>query len=1066
MPVVGQAIVVVRVRSNNLRNDIRDAVNDGFAGADRDIDRAGARTGDRFNASVARAIREDKRLEESIRNNVERGLREDRRLDLAAQRLGHDIHASFAQGLRDDRRLDLESEALGERMAARMESALRDNERLRLAGARINQQVADGVRRDRALELAFAREARLAAGSIDREVHRSRPRLLNLFGSTGGNLAKKFRDEFNLGIGAARMGPVVSSALILALPEFVGAAAAVGVAGAGALTAALSSALLSGGLLAAAFASGAESLKAGKDLYGTLGKNLGTRIADGMANGFQASAQILTDRLLPAIEGPLTKAGEAFGSMFENLANVITLPENLARIGSILDTNNVFIERFSLGLNGLTTSFLILFKASKPMIDLVGARFQEFGEWAANALAAAEANGSLGIVMEKLTVLASALFDWIGKIGPAFGNWLLNLDVDRIIGLWDSFGRVLSGVFDIFAEIGQGAGPIMPQILANIADILENMVNSGVIEKFAASVAGMVEAFTGFVAVLSDNPIVAQLLAFGVAWLLIGRIFSPIITLVQALVGGLGALAAPILLVAGVIALLWTQSENFRNSISGVVEAVSGKFMEIWDKLAPKIQPLIDAVLRFGEALGNFLAPIIERIGPIFLGLLDIIGTVLGFIIDQVTLFFTFLADILSGDFEGAWEAFKQMWVNLYNFIGELFTKLRLWLGEIFTQLWEWLLSVFQGIWDQITETAATVWQNLVNWFHIIWDPIAAWWSALWESIVAWFNMVWAQITAVAQATWTALVTAFHFFWDPIVQAWNTIWLAVETVFSVVWGLISSIAQTTWQALVTAFHTIVDPIVAWWSNTWETVKATAEGVWNAIVSVASSTWNTITSTITQIVSDFASTLEGWWNTITGAVEAAWTGLSAIVSGIWNGVKDAIVGPIEDAYGLVTGWIENIKGVVQGVIDWLGARVEDVKNAVSEAVSAANSTPTTVSGVEVGPGLSGLSGNYVGSWGAALTALASGGLVTRPTLALVGEAGPERVTPLDADGLSTRDRVLISTIVNSMLGQVGQGGGGSTTVQVRIGEREIDDYIARQVDDRNDVLARQVSRRRR
>lgn len=1060
MPVVGQAIVVVRVRSNNLRNDIRDAVNDGFTGADRDIDKQGERVGDRFNAAVARSIRADKRLEESIRNNIENGLREDRRLDLAAQRLGHDVHGSFVQGLRDDRRLDLASQALSERMAARVEDGLRDNERLRIAGGRLNEQIAEGVRRERRLELTMAREARLAGEAFEREHERGKPRLLNLFGKTGTDVAQKLSKEFNLGIGAARMGPVVRSALTLAGPEFIGAAAALGVAGAGALTAALSSALLSGGLLYAAFKSGAKSLEAANKLYGDLGTSIGTRVADGMASGFERSGRILTDRLLPVIEGPLTRAGELFGNMFVNLTeNTLTIPENLSRIGQILDNNNRFIESFDRGLQGLTSAFLTLFAASKPMIDLVGDRFAEFGQWAASALAAAEANGQLGVAMDKITQLASAMFDWIGKIGPAFGNWLVNLDVARIISLWESFGRVIGGIFDIFGEIAQGAGDQLPQILDNIAAIIANMVNSGVIETFASHVAHLLEAFTGLLATLSDNPLAAQVLAFGAAWLLLGGIFSPVITLVKALATGLGTLAAPILLVAGIIALLWTQSENFRNSIGEIVTAVSGKFMEIWDKLAPKIQPLVDAVLKFGKALGDFLAPIIERIGPIFLGLLDIIGTVLGFIIDQVTLFFTFMADLLSGDFEGAWEAFKQMWVNLYNFIGELFTKLRLWLGEIFTQLWEWLLSVFQGIWEQLQETAVTVWNQLVEWFHVIWDPIAAFWSGVWTTIQTAFQLAWDIISTFAQGVWAGLVAIFHLFWDPIALAWQTIWMAVETIFTVVWGIITAVASSVWAALVATYHAIIDPIVAWWTGVWNNVKTAAEIVWNAISTTAQTIWGNISGAITTIVSVLSSTLEGWWNTISAAIGIAWGALESTVSTIWNGIKDAIIQPIIDAYNAVTGWITDIKNAVTGALEWLGGKVTEANDKLNEVVNKQAEATAALNPLVQS------ANSPIGPASAALTALASGGLVNRPTVALVGEAGPERVTPLDADGLSTRDRALITTIVNGMLGQT-TSSGGNTSVLVKIGEREIGDVITQVVSDREDLLARQISRRRR
>lgn len=1077
----------------------------------------------RVTESIARGMRDEEklrqsseRLSETIRNNIERGLRDDKRIDLAAQRLAQSTQDSIdralrennrlqaagtresnriiegmQRGLREDRKLDLAADALAERMQTRLDRAFGDSERLRIAGERLNQSIADGVRRDRALELAMAREARLAGGSFEREHRRGRPQLINLFGESGRDIAQKLGDEFNLGIGRAKMGPAIRGALFLAAPALLNGAAALGVAAAGALTAALSSALLSGGLLAAAFASGAESLEAGKTAYSELGTRLGTTIADSMAGGFAASAGILTERLLPAIEGPLRRAGELFGQMFEGLSNTITTPENLGRIGQILDNNNRFIESFSTGLQGLTTAFLTLYAASKPMIDLVGSKFAEFGTWAANALAAAEANGSLATVMDKLTQLADGMFGWLSRIGPAFGDWLMKLDVQQILATWEAFGRVIGGVFAVFGQIVQGAGPRLPEILNNIAAILEKMVNSGMIEQFAAGMSELLVAFTGFVSLLADNPIAASILAFGAAWLLLGGILSPVVTLVTALGSALGALAAPVLLVAGVIALLWTQSENFRNSVSGLVSAMSGKFMEIWDQLQPKIGPLVENVLAFGKALGDFLAPIIERITPIFLGLMDIIGAVLGFIIDQVSEFFGFLGDLLSGDFEGAWEHLKQMFVNLWNFIGDIFTKGRLLLGSIISELAGWLVSVFAGIWAQIAETATAVW----NWIWsiiegaltFIYDTIynfgtnlKIWWDQLWEAVGNAASTAWNWILGVLSAIWNGIVAAVHFLFDPWVAFFQQLWTTLGEIASTVWNWILSTLSSIWNGIVAAVHFLFDPWVAffqqlwatissaiqsawtaitsWLSSTWESIKNAASNIWNAIVGVASTIWNSITSTISDIVSNLASTLSGWWDTITGAISSAWDGLVGIVSGIWNSVSSAIWGPIKSAYDTVVGWIDDIKTAVTGVIDWIGGKVTEANDKLGEIVTAQAAAQAAANP------LTQAANSPLGPVGAALAALASGGVVTRPTMALIGEAGPERVEPLDSRGLSNRDRALISSIVGSMTGR--SRSDGSTLVQVSIGDREITDFITKQVDLANDAQARRYMQRRR
>lgn len=1155
-PVVGRAVVIVQVRSNNLRRDIRDAVNDGFRDADADIDRRGREVGEHFNESVAKGLRDDERLRiagerlnlaiakgmrdddrlqldaerhglrvqdsiakgmrdeerlrlasdrlnETIANNLARGvredrkldlagqrmsnnllqgadraLREDRRLDLAGERMANQVHESFSRGLREDRKLDLASEALTERMAARMESAIRENRRLELAGERINQQLADGVRRDRSLDLAMAREARLAAGSFDREHRRGRPQLLNLFGSTGRDVADKLGKEFNLGIGAARMGPAIRSILTLAAPEFLSAAAALGVAAAGVLTAALSSALLSGGLLFAAFKSGAESINPGKEAFGALGTSIGVAIADGMANGFNQSATILTEKFLGPMYPILTRTGELFGNMFTNLANTITLPENMERIGKIFEVNNHFIEMFDTGLQGLTSAFLTLWAASKPMIDLVGERFAEFGQWAATALAAAEANGSLATVMDKLTQLAAGMFDWIAKIGPAFGDWLLNLDVDRILGLWESFGRVIGGVFDIFSEISAGAGAQLPQILGNIADIIGNMVASGTIALFAEHVARLLEAFTGLLAELSDNPVVASVLAFGAAWLLVGGILSPVITLLTALGSALGVAALPIAAVAGALVAIWTQSESFRNAIMGIVDLVGGVFIDIWDELSPKLEKLWVNFLDLASAVGDRLAPVFAVLGPILAAFAEVVGTIVTFVIDQFGELFGFIADVLHGDWEGAWEHAKQIVVNVWNFILDLLGGIGGLIGSIFSGLWDLIVGIWTSIWDTVLDTVKNVGQNLYNaiydfgnWIKTLWDGLLNWiserWNAMWSGIAEWAAGVWASI----QANWEEFKAQLVETGEGLKAWWDNLWAWVFETAANVWNAILGALVAVWNAITSALHFLFDPWISFFGMLWDTIWNGIVSAWNAITSWLSDTWNNITAEASHQWEAFKRETSEMWESIKRGIQDAisdvvgwladrWEDIKSAASTAWNAVYDYIIEPITRASAKVAEVIQWIKDTVAEALEWLGTKVGEASDKLNE-ITAKQAEATQA----LNPLVQAANSPF-GPAPSALTALATGGVVNRPTLALVGEAGPERVTPLDADGLSTRDRALITTIVSSMVGRMGSGGSGNTTVLVKIGERTIDDFIASQVDARNDMLARQVSRRRR
>lgn len=79
------------------------------------------------------------------------------------------------------------------------------------------------------------------------------------------------------------------------------------------------------------------------------------------------------------------------------------------------------------------------------------------------------------------------------------------------------------------------------------------------------------------------------------------------------------------------------------------------------------------------------------------------------------------------------------------------------------------------------------------------------------------------------------------------------------------------------------------------------------------------------------------------------------------------------------------------------------------------------------------------------------AYAEGGIVNRPTLGLVGEAGPEAVLPLNNPGRAAQ-----------ILSQTGLGGQLNPTVNVYIGNQQLDAYIDNRVDSRTSVTARELA----
>ena len=106
---------------------------------------------------------------------------------------------------------------------------------------------------------------------------------------------------------------------------------------------------------------------------------------------------------------------------------------------------------------------------------------------------------------------------------------------------------------------------------------------------------------------------------------------------------------------------------------------------------------------------------------------------------------------------------------------------------------------------------------------------------------------------------------------------------------------------------------------------------------------------------------------------------------------------------------LTGLLNDLKSAVQGAMNFIMGLINGVLGAINSVRSAASS---------IGGAVSGAAGAFGGAIGGVIHAFASGGIVTGPTLAMVGEAGPEAIIPLSAFAGGS-----------SLAGAGGIGGGG-------------------------------------
>ena len=126
--------------------------------------------------------------------------------------------------------------------------------------------------------------------------------------------------------------------------------------------------------------------------------------------------------------------------------------------------------------------------------------------------------------------------------------------------------------------------------------------------------------------------------------------------------------------------------------------------------------------------------------------------------------------------------------------------------------------------------------------------------------------------------------------------------------------------------------------------------------------------------VVALVAVLAAAVYFNWNLIKTDTETIWTDISNFITGIWNTIENTVKSGVNDVISVINGFINSLDAIH---ISLPSISIPGTKLA-TPAVNLGFSIPD-------------------------IPMLAAGGFVTQPTLALIGEAGPEAVIPLSGMG---------------------------------------------------------------
>lgn len=383
-----------------------------------------------------------------------------------------------------------------------------------------------------------------------------------------------------------------------------------------------------------------------------------------------------------------------------------------------------------------------------------------------------------------------------------------------------------------------------------------------------------------------------------------------------------------------------------------------------------------------------------------------------------------------------------QNWDKIVAFFKELGPNL----VKIFKEIWEKIKEVIPTLFDKIKEVV----KNVISWVKENWPLILAIFTGPfgliilaivknWDEILAFIKGLPAKLLAIGSKIWDWIVVTFKAAVSLYIAAWTAIFDFIKglpakllEIGSKIWNFISDVVVTVFNKVKLFFTATVFPFVT--------------GLPAKMLELGNKIWNFISDGI-------GIALIAVKTFVTEKLIPYVTGLPAMVVKVGKNIWSFISTGISDAYTAVKTKVDEIvefvKGIPKKFTDVAGNLFGFLKSGLSAGWQAAKdwwNANIAGKGFTIG-------GFKVGSFQVPkvelkLPNLAKGGIVmAQPggTIARIAEAGrPERIEPLDPDGLSKRDKAMISML----------SGGSGNTINVYpsqgMNESELASIISRQI----------------
>jgi phage-related protein len=434
--------------------------------------------------------------------------------------------------------------------------------------------------------------------------------------------------------------------------------------------------------------------------------------------------------------------------------------------------------------------------------------------------------------------------------------------------------------------------------------------------------------------------------------------------------------------------------EGFRAIIEEIKaalrEAIAG-FLRFAQAVAPAFTELLLSVIKtFADALAMIVDWLNSTAAPI---LIQIFRSLTDFWNTQVAPWIT----------SAVLPRLLDMFTALLNFLSStVLPFIRDYVFPMLQRLWPVVEQVFYELLDafkQVIRWLQRNWPLIEQWIH---NMLQAWKNNILKGLDLWK----ASMLAKAGDFWGAFNTIWQSnnltFWEkaiaglhPVMEAFAQgkvvmgAFLVVAQLVAIALGALESILRSFAEGLKWAMATVVSAGKWFWDTIVDVISSVlsffarilkgvidiiigaAKFFWDAILAILGAAFSLVGAALKTAVDFIVGVARFFWDAISGILSAA----ASFLGGILRTAGDLIVGAARFIWDAIVNVVSFFVGTFRGIVDAIVSVVRFFWNALADFISL------------ITFGL------------VRLPRLQEGGIITKPTVLMAGEAGPEAIIPL-------------------------------------------------------------------